>query len=460
VFRSPEDAVRGLRYLVSAHHARELIPAAESQCQGICDREGAQRVIAQVRAAGRELLNEIEAKSLLAAYGIPVVETHFAATAVAVGRACEGLQPPFAVKIISASATHKSDIGGVALELADSRSAIAAAKKMEKRIAKDHPEVTISGFSVQSMVARRHSHELIAGISNDPAFGPVLVVGAGGKAVELLHDRALDLPPIDGRLAKRMIAGTRISERLAGYRDEPAANRDAIVSVLRALSALAVDLPEVLELDINPLLVDPSGAIALDARIRISRKPRLSRLVIKPLPMEWAADLVTRGGTRIHVRPAEESDAPDLAEFFRNVSEEDHHFRFLSAKKDVTEAQIAAMVCVDPRRTITFIALDETQRLVSAGTLAVDCNGEKSEVAISVREDCKGRGIAWRMLEHILRYASAHSITVVESLESTENRAAIALEREMGFEIAGGDDDRGEVVARKTLRAGPSRERA
>jgi acetyltransferase len=433
VFGTPEDAVRGLRYLLAAHRARELIPAAEGPSGGACDREKAQHVIARARDAGRELLDEVEAKTLLAAYSIPVVETHFAATAVAVGRAWDSLDPPYVVKIVSPTATHKSDIGGVALDLADRRAAIAAARKMEKRITKEHPEVKITGFTVQPLIARPHSHELIAGLSNDPAFGPVLVIGAGGKAVELLHDRALELPPIDARLATRMIDGTRIAAQLAGFRGEPAANRDAIVSVLRALSALAVDLPDVLELDINPLLVDPFGAIALDARVRISAKPRLSRLTIKPLPMEWSTNLVTRGGTRIHVRPAQESDAPALAEFFRHVSEEDHHFRFLSAKKDVTQAQIAAMVCVDPRRTITFIALDEKQQLLSAGTLESDCNGEKAEVSISVREDCKGRGIAWRMLEYVLRYASAHSIEVVESLESSENRAAISLEREMGF---------------------------
>jgi acetyltransferase len=148
-----------------------------------------------------------------------------------------------------------------------------------------------------------------------------------------------------------------------------------------------------------------------------------------------------------------------LYDFFQYVSEEDRQFRFLSAQSGVDQAQIAEMVCVDPRRTITFIAFDQQQRLVSAGTLASDCDGEKAEVAISVREDCKGRGIGWRMLEYLVRYASAHSIHIVESLESTENRAAISLEREMGFDISHGDGDRSEVVARKTLNVGRRRER-
>jgi acetyltransferase len=460
IFSSPEDAARAVSYLLTARHAGELTPAAEDPCDGHCDRKAAARVVAKARENGRTMLDEIEAKSLLAAYGVPVVETRFAATPAAVRQACEGLKPPLVVKILSPGASHKSDIGGVALNLRDSRAAVAAARKMERKIAADHPELPIAGYSVQPMVAREHSYEVIAGISDDATFGPVIAFGAGGKAVELLHDRTLELPPLNRNLSERMIDGTQLAARLAGYRGEPSANREAMISVLRALSAIAVDLPDVVELDINPLVVDPSGAIALDARVRISRTPRLSRLALKPLPMEWSANLLTRDGSRIHIRPAQEADAPALTDFFHHVSEEDRHFRFLSATKDVTSAQIAAMVSVDPLRSITFLAFDKDQQLLSAGSLTSDCNGDNAEVAISVRQDCKGRGIGWRMLEYILRYASAHSIKVVESLESAENRAAIELQREMGFEIISGGEDRADVLARMALDPRRRRERA
>ncbi|WP_426011329.1 acetate--CoA ligase family protein [Caulobacter sp. DWR2-3-1b2] len=287
LFDTPDAAIRGFGYLVAAQRARaSLTDAPTGRVEGVGDQAAAQALIASARVEGRTLLSEIEAKALLAAYGVPVVPTRFAATADDVGQACEGLKAPYAVKIISPRISHKSDVGGVVLDLADADEAVAAARAMAERIGWEHPEFDIKGFAVETMVVRAGSHEMIVGIADDATFGPVIMVGAGGKAVEVLNDKALGLPPLDDALARAMIDRTRISRLLAGYRDELPADVSGVIAVLEALSAIAVDLPDILELDINPLLVDAQGVLALDARIVITaHASQGTRMVIAPAPL-------------------------------------------------------------------------------------------------------------------------------------------------------------------------------
>lgn len=284
VFSTPEDAVRGFGYLLEVQRARDAATIS-TNTGAVPSRTGEaiHAILKKARADGRTVLNEVEAKALLATSNIPVVPTRVAASVDAVADACRDLSAPFAVKIISPQITHKSDVGGVALNLPDPEAATAAARAMAQRIAASRPDAMITGFAVEAMIARQHAHELIVGIADDPTFGPLILVGAGGKAVEVLRDRALGLPPLDDTQMRTMIGETRISRLLTGYRDEPAADIDALVAVISALSALAVDFPDIVELDINPLLIDPTGAIALDGRIRITlQADPPPRLVMTP----------------------------------------------------------------------------------------------------------------------------------------------------------------------------------
>lgn len=266
LFQTPADAVHGFSVLVQAcRGATHPAISGREMEEGKLDQ--AKRLIADVRADGRHVMSELEAKALLGLFGVPVVPTVKAASAVEVARACTALTPPYVVKIVSPDLTHKSDIGGVALGLSDPAAAQAAAEAMLVRIRTERPEARLEGFSVQPMVARKQAHELFCGIATDPAFGPVLMVGAGGTAVEVLADRAIRLPPLDEEQAAGMLAETRISRLLDGYRDVPATRTDEIVDVLLALSDLISLMPDVAELDINPLLADAQGVIALDARI-------------------------------------------------------------------------------------------------------------------------------------------------------------------------------------------------
>ena len=258
------------------------------------------QLVRQVLAEGRAMLNEPEAKSVLAAYGIPVVATRLVApTADAALAAAQAIGWPVALKIVSPDITHKSDVGGVALDIANPAALRAATQAMLERIAQRQPEARLTGFSMQAMVHRAQARELIVGASIDPVFGPVILFGQGGTAVEVLADRAIGLPPLNGPLARALVARTRVARLLVAWRDTPAANACALHAVLIAVSDLLADLPELAELDINPLLVDADGAVALDARIRLDAAAPggAAHVAILPYPVQWVEQIAPTTAT-------------------------------------------------------------------------------------------------------------------------------------------------------------------
>lgn len=452
VFDNLEDAVRGFGYLIAADQARTALlrtPAPPSAPEGATT--GAMAVVEAARRDGRAVLTAPEAKAVLAAFGIPVTPSRFAADVAAVADACATLTPPYAVKVVSPTITHKSDFGGIILGLPDAEAATEAALAIREKIRDALPDATIIGFEVAEMVDTAGCRELLAGIADDAQFGPVIAVGTGGVDVELIGDRVLGLPPLDEALARDMLDRTRIARLLAAHRGRNAADSGAVVTVLEALSAICTELPDIVELDINPLLVSPKGAVALDARIRITPQPAPSRMLLRAVPTQWSADLVTRSGVKLHVRPVLPSDEWALAAFFRNVSDEDKRFRFLSAVHEVGQERLAAMTQVDYRRTINFLAFADDGTLVATAMLAAAGDKSRAEFAISVDQAWKGKGISWALTDHLIRYARSEGIGALESLESRENHAAIALEREFGFRTLPCDDSPSEVIARKEL---------
>lgn len=443
LFETPEDAARAFGYLRAADRSRAMLTerVAPRPSPSI-DREAAARLIAAARADGRTLLNEIETKALLGSYGIPVVTTHLARKPGDVIDACIGLQAPYAVKVVSPDIAHKSDIGGVALGLSDPSIASGRAFTMDERIRRRNPAARIDGYAVEPMCIRPHAIELLAGIAHDPTFGPVLLFGAGGKAVEAIDDRIIALPPIDRDQALAMIGRTRIARLLAGYRDERAADLHAIAETLVALSDLASDFPDIMELDINPMLADADGVMVVDARAVVSEQPGTAdSMAIRPVPRHWNADLRTRSGVVIHARPVVPADEAALAEFFEHVTPDDLRFRFLSGLGKVSHEQLARMTQVDYRRSISFIAIEPSGRIVAAALLVADPDRSRAEIAMSTRADWKGRGVSYALLEHLLRYAQAEGIKALEAVEFADHLEALRMEREMGFTALACPDD-------------------
>ncbi|WP_297511587.1 GNAT family N-acetyltransferase, partial [uncultured Caulobacter sp.] len=405
------------------------------------------------RAEGRTRLNEVEAKAVLTAYGVPVVPTLLARTIGEVDDACANLAPPYALKLVSPDLVHKSDLGGVALDLPTIGAVIEAARAMRDRFQAERPEIRVTGFAVESMAAGG-GHELIVGLARDPVFGPVLMFGAGGTAVEVIADRALGLPPLTDDLARSMIARTRVSRLLNGYRHQPPADIAAIAGVLDAISAMAVDLPDIVELDINPLKADANGVLALDARMVITPVQAVeSPLVIAPPPSGWETDLVTQGGLKVHVRPTRPEDQTALAAFFAALSPEDLRHRFLASLKTVDDERLSLIAQVDFRRAVSFVALGPAAEgdILATALLVGEPGADRAEAAISVRSDLKGLGLGWSLLDHTLAYARAVGIHVVESIEAVDNQGALRLESEMGFEVRAAPGDFGLRVAERAL---------
>lgn len=459
VFSTPDDAMRAFGYLAEARRVRRNLTDGPAQTREVkADRAAARAIITDAQAGNCSLLSEIKVKKLLEAYGIPIAATRFAASAEAVEEACCWLSAPYAVKIVSRDLPHKSDVGGVALDLPDARAAVAAAQDMERRVRRDHPEARIQGFAVEDMIKPEGGTEMIVGITTDPTFGPIIMTGAGGTATEILGDKAIDLLPVDHAQARALIARTRISAMLAGYRNVPAADVESLVDVLDAVSAMAVDLPDLLELDINPLVVSAAGVIALDARARITvRAADISHLVLRAPPEGWASDLVTEQGFRFYVRPVRADDEAAVATFFGRVSPEDLRFRFMSGVPKVHPDQIRAMTKVDYLRTISFLAFDEQDHeVIAIAMLATDADRSRAEIALTTRADMKGKGLSWTLFEHVLRYAKAEGIETVESIECADHDAALRMERELGFVTLVDPDDPTIRIARKRV-AGTNR---
>jgi acetyltransferase len=390
-YATPETAVRAFMHI--ARYRYNLATVLQTGTAILPDlprnRNLALDFIASAQADGREMLSEAEAKRLLAAYGIPIVETVEVATVEEAVQQAQRMGYPVALKIWSPDISHKSDVGGVALNLEDEASLRQAAEAMHKRVAASQPEATILGFTVQPMIRMKHGFELIAGISTDPQFGPVLMFGEGGTAVEVINDKALELPPLTPILAEQMIASTRIYQRLKGYRDRAPANLQAIQHLLLCLSQLVADCPQIAELDINPLLADAERVIALDARVRLRHPDEQSapHWVIPAYPADLQREVTLRDGLRLQLRPVLPQDAEWIGHFFHRESASGYWYN--KEFHPFAGSQAARFSQVDYDRVMVFVARTEPAREETGGVLVALSNPEGSLTEFTLMMESK-----------------------------------------------------------------------
>ena len=451
-YESPTDAVKGFFYLWQHTKAQDALlrtPPRETERTRVAD-EAARSILRAAAAAGRSLLMEPEAKAVLSAYGIPTVATRVAASPQEVEDIAKRLleqSPSLAVKILSEDISHKSDVGGVRLGLHTAQDARRAAERMQQRARELRPEARLQGFTVQPMVMRPHAHELLMGVYEDRLFGPMILFGAGGTATEIIHDTAVALPPLDVELARDLMGQTRIFKLLEGYRDRPPADLGAIAEALTRLSQLVVDCPAVKELDINPLLADETGVIALDARIRIEpREVEMEGpnplLAIRPYPNQWEAWAGTDNGYRIFIRPIRPADEHLYEGFIEKLSPEDIRFRFLTPRKEFSHKLIARFTQIDYARAMAFVALDKEQKeLLGVARLAADPDYITGEYAIIVRSDLKGTGIGWALMCHLIRYAEKEGLRELVGDVLANNQRMLEMCRALGFAISPDPED-------------------
>ncbi len=450
-FETPDAAINGFMQLVHYKRAQdELMQTPPSLPGGLhFDRDRAKAIIDAALSAKRSMLSEVEAKALLSAYGVPVVRTETAADADGVGRiAADILKSDRAcvVKILSDDISHKSDVGGVRLAIESAEEARESARAMLEKVHDLAPTARIRGFTVQPMVERPHAHELIVGMSEDQTVGPLMMFGAGGTAVEVIADTAHALPPLDLKLARTLMQETRIHRLLEGYRDQPRVDLAAVALALVRVSYLVAAHEAIREIDINPLLADEDGCVALDARVRIAdpavspRKP----MAIRPYPVEWELEDDVAGIGRVIIRPIRPEDEALYARFFAGLTPDDIRMRFFTAKPDLSFKFLARLTQIDYAREMAFVAIAaENGELLGVSRLVADPDYTRAEYGILVRSDLKAKGLGWRLMQHLIAYAQREGLEELYGEVLASNTTMLRMCAEMGFHVEADPDDLG-----------------
>jgi acetyltransferase len=463
-YASESDAVGGFMHLVRYREALDALMATPPSLPADFspDLATARAVIEGALAAGDRWLDPVAATRLLAAYAIPVAPAFLArnpdeAAAVAAPLLQGG--STVVAKILSPDIVHKSEVGGVRLNLVSEPAVREAVAQILARARELMPQARIAGVTIHPMILRPKARELIAGIADDPTFGPVIVFGRGGTAVEVINDKALALPPLDLKLAHDLIARTRVSRILKAYRDVAAVDETAVALVLVKLAQLAADFPQVREVDLNPFLADEDGLVAVDTRLAVApleaARPGPSghpRFAIRPYPKQCERHLTLADGTAIFVRPVRPEDEPLYGPFFAAVTAQDLRMRFFAPVKEFTHAFIARFTQIDYARAMAFLALEESSgKLMGVVRLHANANYDAGEFAILVRSDLKGHGLGWLLIHMIIEYARSEGIGTIEGQILRENTSMLAMCRDLGFEIMADPNDPGICIAKLAL---------
>jgi len=454
-YPTESHAVAGFMHLVRYRKSREqLMATPPSLPQDFEPNVSAVHSIvdAALHDSKSAWLDPFDISKILSAYGIAVTPTSLArdpdeAVAAAKPHLAEGCA--VVLKIVSPDIVHKSDIGGVRLGLTGERAVRQAAAEILDRARVAKPLAQITGVAVFPMIVRPKARELIIGLADDPTFGPVIVFGQGGTAVEVISDKALALPPLDLALARDLIAHTRVSRILKAYRNVPAADEAAIALLLVKLSQLAADFPEISEIDLNPVLADETGVIALDARVLVAAVERARRgpsghprFAIRPYPKIWERHLALQDGMKIFVRPVRPEDEALYPQFLNAVTPEDLRLRFFALIKEFSHGFIARFTQIDYSRAMAFIAIDEANgQMLGVVRFHTDSAYESGEYAILIRSDLKGHGLGWLLMELIIEYARAEGLRLIRGQVLQENTTMLQMCRELGFQITSDPED-------------------
>jgi acetyltransferase len=436
---TPHEAVRAFSHLVRHHRNQQLMLQTPSPIPATPAKEGARAIVEGALRDGRYALTDPEAREVLKAYGVPTIESHTIATAQEAADAAKAFPAPYALKILSRDISHKTEVGGVILGLRSAEDVRSAAEAMLQRVQSVKPEARIDGLVLEPMIFRGEAQELILGIAKDPAFGPVVLFGEGGVAAEIRADKAVALPPLDDILARDMVSRTKVARLLAGYRNRPAADLDAIVAVLIALAQLAIDLPEITELDINPLLADADGVIALDARVGLRPAGDAPRVAILPYPEQLRTEVRHEGET-LEIRPIRPQDAPKLVQMVSRSTPDDVRLRFCGSMRTLPPAMAARLTQIDYDREMALVAVDAAGELLGVAWLVSDPEGETAEFAVMVRSDRQSHGLGSLLLKALMEFAQARGLHEVWGDVARDNERMLEVGADRGFSCTPSED--------------------
>ncbi|MEW8629746.1 MAG: bifunctional acetate--CoA ligase family protein/GNAT family N-acetyltransferase [Candidatus Thiodiazotropha sp.] len=450
-FRTLENAVDAFSYLSSYQKNQRLLlqtPAKSSRRHIEPDTEGARLIIESALSEQRKVLSEPESFALLGAFRINAVRNGIARSANEALILAESIGFPVAMKIYSPDISHKSDAGGIRLNINNAQVVRSTYRDLIEQVKESRPEARIEGVTVEQMYQSPNGRELLIGIVRDPVFGPVISFGSGGTAVEVMGDSAIALPPLNRRLASDLIDRTKAAKLLGQFRHMPPSNREALIDVLLRVSTMACELPWIQEMDINPLIVDDRDAVAVDARIRVDF-PRPStnpynHLAIHPYPVNLVNRTQLPNGTNIVIRPIRPEDADLEQNFTRQLSDEAKYFRFMSSIQELTPEMLTRFTQIDYHNEMALIAVtEEGDHEIELGVARYVTNPDRKscEFALVVSDQWQRQGIGHKLMHQLMEVARDRGLEKMEGEVLSNNFKMLDLMKSLYFHITTSPDD-------------------
>jgi len=459
-FPNPESSVEAFAYLATHYRNQQMlmqVPAPLAR-HSEPDIDSARRIVQDALAEKRTLLSATESKALLQSFTIPVTASIVCADEKQALSAAETLGYPLAMKIHSGDITHKSDVGGIRLNIGNADALREAYRDMLEEVGRNAPRAAIEGVSLESMFAPAHGRELLIGVISDPVFGPAITFGAGGVEVEIMRDRAVAIPPLNRFLAERMIRQTRVAGLLGKFRNMPAINMDALIQVLLRISELVCELPQVKSLDINPLLADEHGVKVLDARIvveaGIESRDAYDHMAIHPYPSHLVGECSLNDGTRITIRPIRPEDATIEQTFVRSLSPQSKRFRFMESLNELTQQMLIRFTQLDYNRELALIAVveqDGGEVELGVARYATNIDGESCEFALVVTDQWQNRGIGTQLMAALIEAARVKGFKFMTGEILADNHNMLSLVKKLGFTVTRNPEDLGIMLANREL---------
>jgi acetyltransferase len=449
-FRTPEPAVEVFAHLASYYRNQKLLMQMPGPLSHHVepDIEGARLIIEGALQDRRKVLNEMESKALLSAFHIPVAQTMLAHTPNEALLIAQQLGFPVAMKINSRDITHKTDAGGVLLNLANAQAVSAAFHEITESVKRNRPDAQIDGVSIEPMVVKPNGRELMVGVISDAVFGPVITFGAGGTMVEVMGDRSVVLPPLNAFLVKDLIQGTRVARMLGTFRHMPAVDMAALESVLLRVSEMVCELPALQEMDINPLIIDEHGALAADARVVVALRPpspdRYAHMAIYPYPAHLISRWQLADGSNITIRPIRPEDAEIEQAFVRGLSEESRYFRFMNSVQELSTAMLVRFTQIDYSREMALIAViaeqgKETE--IGVARFAINPDANTCEFALVIADAMQGKGLGQKLMTALMDAARDKGLKIMQGEVLKTNAHMLKLMDRLEFSIKDSEED-------------------
>jgi len=444
-YSTPEQAIKTYHYMYQYKRNRELLyeTPEELPVDVVPPKRPLMVIMRNVAAENREILNEAEAKTFLEYYNFPVVKTRVAQTENEAAQLAAQTGYPVVLKILSPQIVHKTEAGGVVLDLTNETEVREAFNRIIKNAKAYNPNAEILGVTVQPMIKKR-GYEVIIGAKADPLFGPVILFGMGGIGVELFKDFTIGIPPLNQTLVRRMMEETKVYQLLKGYRNVPPANIKLLEEIMVRFSQMLVDFPQLKEVDINPLFINEKEAFAIDARIVINKERVFAKLephqhlVITPYPKKYETMWKLRDGRTVILRPIKPEDEPLWLEMFQNFSEESIRNRFFQIIKDTPHETRIRYTNIDYDREIAIVpelTEDGRRKILGVARVSIEPNGKAGEIAFIVADPWQGLGLGTKMVDYVLEICKDMKLETIYAIMLPDNYRAITLMRKMGFTI-------------------------